>query len=419
MVPLRCLSINVELTTISNPSSPLASQKSQFEMDVLEKPRHTPLTTLSASNMRQQRQTTPEKFQAQEPPSNASVHVKERSPSVSSMSANVELAHTNKLDCFLLKTCQVVLISKFKDRVWYRLESTTLSDHRRYLCRYYQDFYQLHCQLIEEMDKLGRDVKKLPVLPTPIANSKKLELPSNRLRSFNQYLEALLSSEHIPDMLKRSVFYDQWLCPRVGDLVQSPRGSVYKFEMNGRGQLTWQNISTDSTVSHQELICQNLYPTTQFDRSLSISTCSSPRQQKASFSSNPSSQPVSPMLSQKTSSFSFNNNNIKIKINFGDDCYVVKCHLTDIDSWEKFRAIVHSRLIKDIPDPHCSLNIRLKSNSDAKLVTLDATNFDIDHLLYLSHNHERNFTYTQFNATTPHQNNHSIPILKVNLEVCI
>ncbi|KAI5963545.1 uncharacterized protein KGF55_002425 [Candida pseudojiufengensis] len=63
----------------------------------------------------------------------------------------------------------------FKQRYWYRLDVELSNKSKIYLCRYYQDFYNLHINLLKflndipQEDKLEEDVDlKLPKLPEPL-----------------------------------------------------------------------------------------------------------------------------------------------------------------------------------------------------------------------------------------------------------
>lgn len=378
LVPLRCLSLNAELTTLSSPSifSPKTPKALKFEA-VSEEP----------GALKQQ---------------------DSRCSSVSSVT------DTNY---FLVRSCKVVSTSTLNERTWYRVETTTLSDHKRYLCRYYQDFYRLQCQLLDEIHKLSLDSKLLPTLPPPMANkkSKRSESLSDRLNSFTEYLESLLNSEAIPLATKQAILYDQWLCPKSGDLVQTPRGSLYRCIRSSntdKEELQWSKIQATDLTNTQEHIAKVLCPdANSHNRSLSICTKSSlaspssPKLSQPQFHTG-NSQPSSPILSQRSQclfnanananagaglglglglGFGPNKDTIKLKITFGNDCYVVKCQICDIETWEKLENLIHTRLIKDIPDTLCPLTIRMKSSSSYDgLLPLDSTNFDIDNIIYMA-----------------------------------
>lgn len=413
LVPLRCLSINLELTSISNMPSPKTSHSPIFESQISQR--------LSSEDL------------AQDPPSKSYSLSNSRLSSESSIS-NVSDSTNPMPKSFLANDCKVVSVAIKDNRMWYRVETTTSSQHKRFLCRYYQDFYQLHCQLLDEFRRLSLDRKHLPNLPKPMANSKSNESVHSRLNSLTAYLEVLLSSEHIPTDFKQSIFYDQWLCPKSGDLVQTPRGSLYKSIIIDEKGVSWNKILITDKNDSQDLVTELLHPDSTVNRSisrsstplgLSISTPSSPNISQPlqyTFSSKSMSQPSSPLLN-KISSYSQINNIIKMKINFGSDCYAMKCQISDIETWDKFERIIRTRLIKDLPDPLCPFTVKVKdSTAEDKLIGLDAANFDIDNVMFMTQNQSNSNTnsYTQYNTTIPFANADSRrQFLKLNLEVSI
>lgn len=75
--------------------------------------------------------------------------------------------------------CSISNCLSFDNRYWYRLD-VTYSDHSRsYICRYYQDFYQLHIALVQCKDQLSstnatsnpQETTQLPKLPEPIPST--------------------------------------------------------------------------------------------------------------------------------------------------------------------------------------------------------------------------------------------------------
>lgn len=88
--------------------------------------------------------------------------------------------------------CSIANCLSFDNRYWYRLD-ITYSDHSQsYVCRYYQDFYQLHIALVQCREQLQQiyaisdpqDSAALPKLPEPI--------PSTCLEDPQQLMQLLL-----------------------------------------------------------------------------------------------------------------------------------------------------------------------------------------------------------------------------------
>lgn len=416
IVPLRCLSMNMELTTISSPSSLKSSQGLQcFGPQAKNRSLSDGL--------------------CQEPPSKTNSYTATRYSSVSPTPDMSESSNPESKSS-LLKSCRVVGIAKLNNRIWYRVDVTTLSDHKRYLCRYYQNFYQLHCLLIAEFRKRSLDPKLLPILPKPMANANSYEPVEDRVNTFTAYLQSLILSEDIPADFKQTVFYDQWLNPKPGDVVQTPRGSLYNSAVTTGRKPRWTKLSDRVTTDSEELVAELLQPEAAPDHpsstvassqtlnsSTSISQSSSPLSSPqfanplASFS-----QPTSPVFN-KTLPFGSDAITMMLKINLGNDCYVIKCLLSDIDTWDKFQHAIHTRLIKDLPDGACPLNVKVKSYSlGDSSVALDSTNYDIDTVLCLSQNRSNSELNSrgQFNKTSTYANNDlRKQRLKLNLEVSI
>lgn len=73
----------------------------------------------------------------------------------------------------------------FEDRYWYRLDITYSNNTKCYICRYYQDFYNLHISLLETLNQLDPvnlpiESVKLPKLPEPIP-SKRSQQPKDSI----------------------------------------------------------------------------------------------------------------------------------------------------------------------------------------------------------------------------------------------
>lgn len=76
----------------------------------------------------------------------------------------------------------------YKQRYWYRLDITFSDNTKSYICRYYQDFYNLHINLLTLLNKSLaplNDTLRLPKLPEPI--------PSQTVKTIND--DASVSKE--------------------------------------------------------------------------------------------------------------------------------------------------------------------------------------------------------------------------------
>ncbi|CAL1198268.1 PX domain family protein [Candida parapsilosis] len=56
----------------------------------------------------------------------------------------------------------------FKERYWYRLDIQYSDKSRAHLCRYYQDFYNLHITMLDLVNRISSQDLKLPKLPEPL-----------------------------------------------------------------------------------------------------------------------------------------------------------------------------------------------------------------------------------------------------------
>lgn len=94
----------------------------------------------------------------------------------------------------------------YENRYWYRLDITYSTGERAYLCRYYQDFYDLHVSLLDALhnsepkDASGESLK-LPRLPEPIPsnnrNSTDLSaLLLQRCKDLHEYVNQLILNKH-------------------------------------------------------------------------------------------------------------------------------------------------------------------------------------------------------------------------------
>lgn len=92
----------------------------------------------------------------------------------------------------------------YEDRFWYRVDVTYSTGEQGYLCRYYQDFYDLHAALLEMYNSLdsknGDELGKLPKLPEPVPSNKRnsteqRDLFSHRCRELSTYTSELIRNK--------------------------------------------------------------------------------------------------------------------------------------------------------------------------------------------------------------------------------
>lgn len=81
----------------------------------------------------------------------------------------------------------------YQDRYWYRLDIIYSDNSKNYLCKYYQDFYNLHIKLLENFDKI-------PKLPEPISIKSDKNLINSLLKRCNDlhiYINKLILNKQI------------------------------------------------------------------------------------------------------------------------------------------------------------------------------------------------------------------------------
>jgi hypothetical protein len=108
-------------------------------------------------------------------------------------------------------------------RYWYRVDITMNDGKKRHLCRYYQDFYKLHCAALDYLSRTKEEdvVSLLPALPDPIARPDLHTLESillQRCQSLNIYIFKLVQNKHMLDYGK---VLNDWTSPRLGDIELS------------------------------------------------------------------------------------------------------------------------------------------------------------------------------------------------------
>lgn len=92
----------------------------------------------------------------------------------------------------------------FENRFWYRVDVNYSTGEHGYLCRYYQDFYDLHVRLLENFNSVDigetKESAKLPKLPEPVPSAKcdseDKDLFLNRCKMLSSYMTDLISNKH-------------------------------------------------------------------------------------------------------------------------------------------------------------------------------------------------------------------------------
>lgn len=121
----------------------------------------------------------------------------------------------------------------YNERYWYRVDIDYSDKSKSFICRYYQDFYNLHIGLLELMNKISKnsdiDSKnlKLPKLPEPIPSTKNeddegelITLLLKRCNDLNVYINKLMLNKYY----QTSKVLIDWL-----ELKDSPGFTIQDF----------------------------------------------------------------------------------------------------------------------------------------------------------------------------------------------
>ncbi|AGO13568.1 AaceriAGL313Cp [[Ashbya] aceris (nom. inval.)] len=314
--------------------------------------------------------------------------------------------------------CCVTCCGIRESRVWYRIECMLRSGYQRTLCRYYQDFYWLHVGLIGRLQQLGLgvDLSQLPKLPAPAGNMMKNSNAEVRMESFNKYLRELFESTRIPAHVRDSLIVDQWLAPRMGDLLRTPRGAIFRVSEPAEGsgsQLVWEAISEEEadalvpqTLSLEKppwVSSDSNSSLTTLARSLSavVSGVSQAGQKAPQLATSAPSTPVfksrslfqslspsipslsttkesgahTPLMSETSSCASTPLTSpssghssptdtgpaphlpIKMKVFYGEDVYAVICTWDRINDYGSLLHFIKQRLAKELPENACHFQL--------------------------------------------------------------
>lgn len=124
-----------------------------------------------------------------------------------------------------------VLVSHYltyDDRFWYRVDVIYSTGQQGYLCRYYQDFYDLHALLLDMYNAAGNkdllELKKPPKLPEPVPSNKRnlvemREIFSNRCRELSTYMNELILNKNYQVSPAIVEWLDKSYCQRPGFVV--------------------------------------------------------------------------------------------------------------------------------------------------------------------------------------------------------
>lgn len=124
-------------------------------------------------------------------------------------------------------------VSCHNGRYWYRVDIELNNGKKRHLCRYYQDFYKLHCSILEairsnysSIEQQDACIAKIPGLPDPIPRPDLETLSSillQRCQSLNVYIFKIVQNKH---KLNYSKILSEWCLPRLGDLESDSKDSM-------------------------------------------------------------------------------------------------------------------------------------------------------------------------------------------------
>lgn len=125
----------------------------------------------------------------------------------------------------------------FEDRFWYRVDVTYSTGEQGYLCRYYQDFYDLHAALLEMCSGLSEkevlELGKLPKLPEPMPSKKRdsteqQEIFSERCRQLSTYMSELVQNKNYQVSLTLVDWIDKDYSERPGFVVDDALNDTHE-----------------------------------------------------------------------------------------------------------------------------------------------------------------------------------------------
>ncbi|SCU94194.1 LADA_0G07140g1_1 [Lachancea dasiensis] len=280
-----------------------------------------------------------------------------------------------------IASCQVKAIHITENRVWYRIDCVMKSGHHRALSRFYQDFYSLHLLLRDQLIVSGHQNVQdlLPALPSPCTAVSSTQI-ENRLHDFNTYLRDIIASPSISQEIKRASIEEDWLAPRPGDLVKTPRELIYRVKRESSQHskaCQWEPVTDFSSsltpsapgdiwsTKHKATIRQRRV-TSLSEITLKVDTVDTSIHTPAS-----NSAPATP-ISQARPFDSYDNptpssqgqRHIKVKVLYQEECFATRCSLSDLESYQQLHQLCHSKVKDYLPD--VDIPLRITSMNDKK-----------------------------------------------------
>ncbi|SCV02731.1 LAMI_0H02432g1_1 [Lachancea mirantina] len=276
-----------------------------------------------------------------------------------------EKAVAPKFDPKNLKASSVVDIKVSHNRVWYRVDCEMHSGDRFILCRFFQDFYALQLLLVR-MQRQINSTLNLPALPDP-TRSLANENIKLRCKEFSEYIRVLMALPFSSTILRDGEPLGGFLAPRSGDLRLTSIGALFTLsKMTSSSYITiatlppskielavFQNLTSKFAVSMPRAIGAHKSQQRSQARSMMVSSSQDVKINKIPSVSSAPSTPVMrnpPIFSShtETSDLAINHKElVKVKILYHDDCYAIKCQVSEIDNLEKLRALISAKLFSD------------------------------------------------------------------------
>lgn len=285
-------------------------------------------------------------------------------------------------------------------RYWYRVDVSMSNGKTRHLCRYYQDFYKLHCALVDQLVRSNPDqdinelVTKLPTLPDPIARPDLQTLQSillQRCQCLNVYIFRVIQNRL---SLNYGNIVNEWVELQTGDLELSDDLQISNKEIQEMlSPMTTQNttgkqrpvLSVKTSVTPPlPMLNQHMYRSSSVSSASSTSSpsvwTSPPLQSNPSFShSTPTilegeatefndwlTSPIQPLLVPRRDSSSLpTGREAKAKVFYNNDIFALRfkpgCRLDEV------KGSIARRLECDVD----ALVLRYKIHQHENFIPLD------------------------------------------------
>lgn len=152
----------------------------------------------------------------------------------------------------------------YKGKYWYRLD-VAYSDHsKRFLCRYYQDFYNLHINLSAFANRTKppeehKDALHLPKLPEPIPisenqNAHEITEMLKRCNSLNIYINKLILNKYYR------------MCPQLMAWLEVEYGSLPGFKVDTENDV----LDFTDTEINEKILPESINVVEEYRKSLKI-----------------------------------------------------------------------------------------------------------------------------------------------------